>query len=73
MKGVLFLESLIFLFLGCFLFFNTLKKPAWFWAHPKAMIARNLFGDKATTIIYFIFSITFIGISTLALIADLFL
>ena len=30
----------------------TLKRPWWFWNHPKATFVRDIIGDKATIVVY---------------------
>jgi hypothetical protein len=45
-------DATIWIGLGVALFGLTLIRPWWFWDHPKAMFARNLFGDRGTMMVY---------------------
>jgi len=47
--------------IGLFVGICTFLKPWWFWDHPKATLLRDIVGDTATTFIYYLVSLAFIG------------
>jgi hypothetical protein len=41
----------------------TLRRPWWFWDHPKARFVRDIIGDRGTTVLYVGIALTLLGVS----------
>ncbi len=51
---------LIFAFIAVFTLYGSIRKPAFFWEHPKARTLREIMGDKGASLFYMFLGFLFV-------------